>query len=101
VTWTFSVSVSGGSNVGRQLRLHAADCPAVSVLLILKTGEAERSWVRRFCSVALQGYFEARVLVSSDICRDASYVNCCCSIEMHGSCMWLLAGQMQAIRVEG
>jgi hypothetical protein len=43
--WTFSVSVSGGSNVGHQLCV-SASCrrlSCLSVLLILKTGEAERA----------------------------------------------------------
>jgi len=41
--WTFSVSVSGGSNVGHQLCVSAfcRRLSCLSVLLILKTGEGE------------------------------------------------------------
>ena len=69
--WTFSVSVSGGSNVGHQLCV-SASCrrlSCLSVLLILKTGEGERAWARGFalsrCQVILKRVFLSHLIFAS------------------------------------
>jgi hypothetical protein len=68
--WTFSVSVSGGSNVIHR-RLVSASCRRLSCrecTADLEDWRGREASDSEVYSVALPVYFEARVLVPSDIC---------------------------------